>query len=239
MQYYTWRHVHVIRTSSAHRLRVIRMHICRLHQDTSSAHCLQAICTTPHGHRGPELSFTVSGICYWMEFVAGMLNCFISGSCKWFARWSVLLGFSACQIWTLFTSHLHMYMSSAYYLSICVLCTYYLQWSLISSFLTDNANVIHTSSLELFIYSIMENMSSAPLPDDMSFAPLPDDVSSAPLSDDMSSAPLPDDMSSAPLPDDMSFALQRNMSYLFEVWEASNRSTRQLVWFIWLFDWLA
>ena len=127
-------------------------------------------------------------------------------------------------------SHLHMYMSSAYYLSICVLCAYYLQWSLISSFLTDNANVIHTSSLVLFIYSIMENMSSAPLPDDVSSAPLPDDMSSAPLLDDVSSAPLPDDRSSA---------LQRNMSYLFEVWEASNRSTRQLVWFIWLFDWLA
>ena len=110
-------------------------------------------------------------------------------------------------------------MSSAYYLSICVLCAYYLQWPLISSCLTDNANVIHTSSLVLFIYSIMENMSSAPLPDDVS------------------STPLPDDMSSAPLPDDMSSALQRNRSYLFEVWEASNRSTRQLVWFIWLF-WL-
>ena len=82
----------------------------------------------------------------------------------------MLLVFSACQIWTLFTSHLHMYMSSAYYLSICVLCAYYLQWSLISSFLTDNANVIHTSSLVLFIYSIMENMSSAPLPDDVSSA---------------------------------------------------------------------
>ena len=49
----------------------------------------------------------------------------------------MLLVFSACQIWTLFTSHLHMYMSSAYYLSICVLCTYYLQSSFICSFLTD------------------------------------------------------------------------------------------------------
>ena len=63
----------------------------------------------------------------------------------------MLLVFSACQIWTLFTSHLHMYMSSAYYLSICVLCTYYLQWSFIYSFLTDNANVIYMSSLVLFI----------------------------------------------------------------------------------------
>ena len=32
-------------------------------------------------------------------------------------------------------SSAYVYMSSAYYLSICVLCAYYLQWSLISSFL--------------------------------------------------------------------------------------------------------
>ena len=63
----------------------------------------------------------------------------------------MLLVFSACQIWTLFASHLHMYISSAYYLSICILCTYYLQWSLIYSFLTNNANVIYMSSLVLFI----------------------------------------------------------------------------------------
>ena len=117
----------------------------------------------------------------------------------------------------LYCCYLYMYMSSIYYLDIYVLCAHYLKWSLISSFLTDNTNVIHTSSLVLFIYSIMENMSSAPLPDDMSSAPLPDDVSSTPLLDDVSSAPLPDDVSSAPLLDDMSSALQRNMSYLFEV----------------------
>ena len=99
----------------------------------------------------------------------------------------------------LYCCYLYMYMSSTYYLGIYVLCAHYLKWSLISSFLTDNTNVIHTSSLVLFIYSIMENMSSAPLPDDMS------------------STPLPHDMSSTPLLDDMSSALQRNMSYLFEV----------------------
>ena len=117
----------------------------------------------------------------------------------------------------LYCCYLYMYMLSTYYLGIYVLCAHYLQWSLISSFLTDNTNVIHTSSLVLFIYSIMENMSSTPLPDDMSSAPLLDDMSSAPLPDDVSSAPLLDDMSSAPLPDDMSSALQRNMFYLFEV----------------------
>ena len=110
MQYYTWCHMHVVHTLSTHVICTHHLHvvcassvchlhvicmlsachlcmrICCPHQDTSSAHCLQAICTTPHGHRGPELSFTVTGICYWMEFVAGMLNCFISGLRKWFVR---------------------------------------------------------------------------------------------------------------------------------------------------------
>ena len=70
------------------------------------------------------------------------------------------------QMHMLCTSHfyccyLHMYMSSAYYLSIYILCTHYLQWSLISSFLTDNADVIHKSFLVLFIYPIMYNLVSA------------------------------------------------------------------------------
>ena len=69
--------------------------------------------------------------------------------------------FSACHIWTLFTCYLHMYMSSTHYLGICILCIHYLQWSLIHSFLTDNANVIHMSSLVLFIYPIMYNLVSA------------------------------------------------------------------------------
>ena len=62
----------------------------------------------------------------------------------------MLLVFSACQIWTLFTSHLHMYMSSAYYLSICVLCTYYLQWFLISSFLRQCQCDLYVISTTLY-----------------------------------------------------------------------------------------
>ena len=69
--------------------------------------------------------------------------------------------FSACRIWTLFTCYLHMYMSSTHYLGICISCAHYLQWSLIYSFLTDNADVIHVSSLVLFIYPIMYNLVSA------------------------------------------------------------------------------
>ena len=52
-------------------------------------------------------------------------------------------------------------MSSTHYLGICILCAHYLQWSLIYSFQTDNANVIHMSSLVLFIYPIMYNLVSA------------------------------------------------------------------------------
>ena len=58
MQYYTQRHMHVIRTSS-------------VHAHTSSAHacCPHVICSTPHGQRGPKLSFysdrnwLLNGIC--------------------------------------------------------------------------------------------------------------------------------------------------------------------------------
>ena len=56
--------------------------IRRPHVIRTCTHRLHIIRTTRHGQRGPELSFTVTGICYLMEFVARMLNCFISGSCK-------------------------------------------------------------------------------------------------------------------------------------------------------------
>ena len=35
-----------------------------LHTHMSSAHHLYVICTATHGQHGPELSFTVTGICY-------------------------------------------------------------------------------------------------------------------------------------------------------------------------------
>ena len=70
------------------------------------------------------------------------------------------------QMHILCTSHfyccyLHMYISSTYYLNICVLCAHYVQWSLICSYLADNAYVMHTSSLVLFIYPIIYNLVSA------------------------------------------------------------------------------
>ena len=63
--------------SSRHRPQAGTSSACHLHTHMSSAHHLPVICTATHGQRGPELSFTVTGICYLMEFVAGMLNCFI------------------------------------------------------------------------------------------------------------------------------------------------------------------
>ena len=104
-----------------------------LHTHMSSTHHLYVICTATHGQHGPELSFTVTGICYWMEFVAGMLNCFISGS------WFII-----CVDGFLCMSNLDIvHISSAYVHVICILSehmcimSYYLQWSLISSFLTQ------------------------------------------------------------------------------------------------------
>ena len=74
---------------------------------------------------------------------------------------TLLISSAYClQMHMLCTSHfywcyLHMYMSSAYYLGICVLCAHYVQWSFTCSFLTDNADIIHTSSPVLFIYPII------------------------------------------------------------------------------------
>ena len=72
----------VIRMSSAHHPQAGMSSACCPHMHRPSAYCLPVIRTTPHGQHGPELSFTVTGICYLMEFVARMLNCSISGSCK-------------------------------------------------------------------------------------------------------------------------------------------------------------
>ena len=84
-----YRSLHVVRTYTHYLLCIFYIpHIAYYLQ--LSFHILSpnthVICTATHGQHGPELSFTVTGICYWMEFVAGMLNFSISGLCKWFAR---------------------------------------------------------------------------------------------------------------------------------------------------------
>ena len=214
---------------------------CHLHVVHTCTHHLLVIFTTPHIPYYPQLSFHTSSTHMHIVHVICMLSAHVHIICLSSLPFLIyliihnlvsahclhtcILSMSSVyclEMHMLCTCHLYccylyMYMSSTYYLGIYVLCAHYLQWSLICSFLTDNTNVIHTSSLVVFIYSIMENMSSAPLLDDMSSTPLPDDMSSAPLPDHVSSAPLPDDVSSAPLLDDMSSAHQRNMSYLFEV----------------------
>ena len=53
----------VIRTSSAHRSQAGMSSTCCPHMHMSSPHHLPVIHTTPHGQCGPELSFTVTGIC--------------------------------------------------------------------------------------------------------------------------------------------------------------------------------
>ena len=62
--------------------------------------------------------------------------------------------FSPCRIWNMLSAYVMRILSG------CFMHTY-LQWSLIYSFLTDNADVIHMSSLVLFIYPIMYNLVSA------------------------------------------------------------------------------
>ena len=54
--------------SSGHRPQAGMSSACHPHMHMSSAHHLPVIRTTPHGQRGPQLSFTVTGICYLMEF---------------------------------------------------------------------------------------------------------------------------------------------------------------------------
>ena len=129
------------------------------YRDTCT-HYLLVIFTTPHIPYYPQLSFhTLSTHMHIVNVI-----CILFRNAYVMYMSSLLL------------LSVYMYMSSTYYLGIYVLCAHYLKWSLISSFLTDNTSVIHTSSLVLFIYSIMENMSSAPLPHDMSSVPLPDDI---------------------------------------------------------------
>ena len=92
-----------------------------LHTHMSSTHHLYVICTATHGHRGPELSFTVTGICYWMEFVAGMLKCSFQDHvndlwdnlCCWFSL-HVKSGHCSHLI-CMCTYHLHIIWAYAYY----------------------------------------------------------------------------------------------------------------------------
>ena len=139
-------HVHIICFSS---LTLLVYPICPLSMYLHVVHTctrhLLVISNTPHIPYYPQLSFRT----YCLNTRTLSISCVY-----------------CLQMHMLCTSHfyccsLHMYMSSAYYLSICILCAHYLQWSLIYSFQTDNADVIHMSSLVLFIYSIMYNLVSA------------------------------------------------------------------------------
>ena len=152
-------HVHIICLSSLTLLiypiihNLVSVHIvytqaycpCHLHVVCTCTRHLLVISNTPHIPYYPQLSFCT----YCLH------TCTLSISSVYCLQIHML-----CTSY-FYCCYLHMYMSSAYYLSIYVLCTHYLQWSLIYSFLTDNANVIHMSSLVLFIYPIMYNLVSA------------------------------------------------------------------------------
>ena len=98
----------------------------------SCTHHLLVISNTPHLPYYPQLSFRT----YWVDII-----CILSCIC--YVHTTAVI----CRC----TCHPH--------LSICVLCAHYP--SLIYSFLIDNADVIHMSSLVLFIYPIMYNLVSA------------------------------------------------------------------------------
>ena len=119
---------------------------CHLHVVCTCTCHLLVISNTPHIPYYPQLSFHT----YCLH------KCTLSISSVYCLQMHML-----CTCSHFHCCYLHMCMSSAYDLSICVLCTHYLQWSLIYSFLTDNADVIHMSSLVLFIYPIMYNLVSA------------------------------------------------------------------------------
>ena len=107
----------------------------------TSGHCLHVICIcTCHPHIIWAYAYYVHIIC----------------SGPWYIPSSQTM-LCTCH---LYCCYLYMYMLSTYYLGIYVLCAHYLQWSLRCFFLTDNAYVIHTSSLVLFIYPIIYNLVS-------------------------------------------------------------------------------
>ena len=86
--------LHVIRThhphtSSAHVVRMCTSYTHIIRMCTSST-CTHVICTSSAVLLmvSVDLNYlsTLTGTGYWMEFVARMLSCFISGSYKWLVR---------------------------------------------------------------------------------------------------------------------------------------------------------
>ena len=120
------------------------LHRCTLSMSSSCCaictHHLLVISNTPHIPYYSQLSFRI------LSLHMHIVNVICILSIDAYVMYMYIL---------LLFVYLYMYMSSAYYLSICVLCAHYLQWSLTCSFLTDNADVIHTSSPVLFIYPII------------------------------------------------------------------------------------
>ena len=98
MQYYTWRHMHVVRTCHPH-LHIVRTCTLSTPACHPHLHVVHTCMLSAHAHVirtssaallmvSMDLNYlsTLTGSGYWMEFVARMLSCFISGSYKWFVR---------------------------------------------------------------------------------------------------------------------------------------------------------
>ena len=166
-------HLHVVCMSSGH---VIHTHTCHPH----------IICSIPHGQHGPKLSFyfdriwLLNGICPCHLHVVHtcthhLLVIFTTPHIPYYPELSFCTLSTHMHIVNviciLFRNAYVMYMSSLLLLSayvhviyilsghICIMCTLYKV--VLDIFLTDNTNIIHTSSLVLFIYSIMYNLVSA------------------------------------------------------------------------------
>ena len=125
-------------------------------------------------------------------------------------------------LWTchLYCCYLYMCMSSTYYLGhICIMCT--LSEVVLDIFLPNRQYQCHPYIISSTLYIFYHGEYVYLHPFWMTCHPHPFQMM----------------CHLHPFQIDMSSALQRNMSYVFEVWEASNRSTRQLVWFILTF-WL-
>ena len=149
-----WCHSYVI-SSTLYISYHVQLSFCTLSEQTHIVYVICMLCAYVH----------IIGLSFLTLLIYPIIHNLVSAHCL--HTCTLTMSSAHClQMHMLCTSdiyccYLHMYMSSAYYLGICVLYTHYLQWSLIYSFLTDNANVIHTSSLVLFIYPIMYNLVSA------------------------------------------------------------------------------
>ena len=133
----------------------VQLSFCTLSAQMHIVHVICMLSTHVHIICLSSLPLLIYLIIYNLVSAHCLHTCILSMSSVYCLEMHMLCTCLCCYL-----CYLYMYMSSTYYLGIYVLCAHYLKWSSISSFLTDNTNVIHMSSLVLFIYSIMYNLVS-------------------------------------------------------------------------------